>query len=165
MESSFVIGTSTDRGLSWRLRLAPSAMLSARPRAVTLEHHGVVLVACGRPPLAVWATRDGENWTGFDIPPIHNSLAKPAQRFCPDYSRGILNVTFSQTSGYTSLSKLSSTEALVCYNRQDTSHMSGCNNPPHQSTIFCMRMRDAGGPLQPGSVSYTHLTLPTILRV
>ena len=96
-ESSFVIGTSTDRGLSWRLRLAPNFMLSCRPRAVTLEHYGVVLVSGGRPPLAVWATRDGEHWTGFDIPSHHNKLVKPAQRFCPEYSRGILNVSFEQS--------------------------------------------------------------------
>ncbi len=114
-ESSFVIGTSSDRGLSWQLRLAPSFMLSARPRAVTLEHYGVVLVSGGRPPLAVWATRDGEHWTGFDIPANHNTLVQPAQRFCPEYSVGIRNVTFQQSSAYTSINKLSSTEALVCY--------------------------------------------------
>ena len=96
-ESSFVIGTSTDRGLSWQLRLAPSFMLSSRPRAVTLEHYGLVLVSGGRPPLAVWSTRDGAHWTGYDIPANHNALVEPAQRFCPEYSVGIRNVTFQQS--------------------------------------------------------------------
>ena len=41
----YVIGTSTDRGESWQLKLAPSFMLSCRPRAITLEHHGLVLVS------------------------------------------------------------------------------------------------------------------------
>ena len=149
-ESSFVIGTSSDRGLSWKLRLAPSFMLSARPRAVTLEHYGLVLVSGGRPPLAVWATRDGEHWTGFDIPTRHNRLVKPAQRFCPEYSRGILNDTFQQSSAYTQINKLSPTEALVCYNRQNTFHFADCDKPPSQSTVFCMQIRDDGGALQPG---------------
>jgi hypothetical protein len=43
--SSYVIGLSTDRGLSWRLKLAPSFMRSCRPRAVTLEGHGLVLIS------------------------------------------------------------------------------------------------------------------------
>ena len=37
--SSYVIGLSTDRGRSWRLKLAPSFMRSCRPRAITLEGH------------------------------------------------------------------------------------------------------------------------------
>jgi hypothetical protein len=41
-------------------------------------------------------------------------------------------------------------QALVCYNRQNTFHFADCNKPPHQSTVFCMRIRDNGGALQPG---------------
>ena len=52
------------------------------------------------------------------------------QRFCPEYSRGILNDTFQQSSDYTSINKLSPTQALVCYERQTTFHFSDCNKPP-----------------------------------
>jgi hypothetical protein len=123
-ESSFAIGRSTDRGKSWQLSLAPPFMLSCRPRAVTLNHFGMVIVSGGRPPLSVWATRDGKAWTAFDIPSEHNRLVPPAMRFCPEYSRGI-NDTFQQSSGYTSISVLSSDTALVCYERQSTFHFPG----------------------------------------
>ena len=43
--SSYAIGLSSDRGLSWRLKLAPTFMRSCRPRAITLEGHGLVLVS------------------------------------------------------------------------------------------------------------------------
>ena len=83
-EVSYAIAKSTDRGGSWKLTLAPSFMLSCRPRAVTLSRFGTVLVSGGRPPLALWATRDGESWTAYDIPSEHNRLVPPAQRFCPE---------------------------------------------------------------------------------
>lgn len=104
-EVSYAIAKSTDRGGSWKLTLAPSFMLSCRPRAVTLSRFGTVLVSGGRPPLALWATRDGESWTAYDIPSEHNRLVPPAQRFCPEYSRGV-NDTFQQSSGYTSINVL-----------------------------------------------------------
>jgi hypothetical protein len=104
-EVSYAIAKSTDRGGSWKLTLAPSFMLSCRPRAVTLSRFGTVLVSGGRPPLSVWATRDGESWTAYDIPSEHNRLVPPAMRFCPEYSRGV-NDTFQQSSGYTSINVL-----------------------------------------------------------
>ena len=112
-ESSYAIAKSTDRGGSWKLTLAPSFMRSCRPRAVTLSRFGTVLVSGGRPPLGLWATRDGQSWTAYDIPSEHNRLVPPAQRFCPEYSRGV-NDTFQQSSGYTSINVLSATSALVC---------------------------------------------------
>ena len=148
-ESSYVVGRSVDRGRTWHLKLAPWFMLSCRPRAITLNRFGVVLVSGGRPPLSVWATRDGEHWTAFDIPSEHNRLVPPVMRFCPEYSRGA-NDTFQQSSGYTSINVLSSDSALVCYERQSTFHFPDCNRPPAQSTIFCMRIRDDGGHLTPG---------------
>ena len=142
-------------GGSWKLTLAPAFMRSCRPRAVTLSRFGTVLVSGGRPPLALWATRDGESWTAYDIPSEHNRLVPPAQRFCPEYSRGV-NDTFQQSSGYTSINVLSATSALVCYNRDNTFHFADCNKPPSQSTIFCMRVRDDGGKLTPGE--HTHFS-------
>ena len=151
-ESSYAIAKSTDRGRSWKLTLAPAFMRSCRPRAVTLSRFGTVLVSGGRPPLALWATRDGESWTAYDIPSEHNRLVPPAQRFCPEYSRGV-NDTFQQSSGYTSINVLSATSALVCYERQSDFHFPDCNKPPAQSTIFCMRVRDDGGKLTPGELA------------
>ena len=119
---------------------------------MTLSRFGTVLVSGGRPPLALWATRDGESWTAYDIPSEHNRLVPPAQRFCPEYSRGV-NDTFQQSSGYTSINVLSATSALVCYNRDNTFHFADCNKPPSQSTIFCMRVRDDGGKLTPGDTT------------
>ena len=51
-------------------------MLSCRPRAITLNRFGMVLVSGGRPPLSVWATRDGDQWTAFDIPSEHSFLTR-----------------------------------------------------------------------------------------
>jgi hypothetical protein len=151
----FVAVRSSDHGLTWS---APAVLGqdigSARPQVVALARD-VLLVSGGRPGINVWASSDGGSaWTTYNVAEIHNSmitaagLDPAADAFCSAFVRQsagteLGNATWSQSSGYTGLSRINNTAALLCYDSADGASGGYPGKPPPEceksaAAVYCM---------------------------
>lgn len=160
----FVMMRSHDGGTTWSSpREVGPAVGSARPNLVVLAS-GRLLLSGGRPGVNLWSSiDDGATWTAFNVPSLHNArltsagLNPAVDSFCAamvaQSDGNSLNGTWCQSSGYTGLSLVNATSALLCYDTADGSTGGYSQQPPPQcrkteAAVYCMVVAEAEHPEQ-----------------
>eukprot|EP00039_Didymoeca_costata_P002576 m.61193 g.61193 ORF g.61193 m.61193 type:complete len:436 (+) comp11385_c0_seq3:249-1556(+) len=158
----FVLVSTNDFGNTWARRLMfdknNNSIGSARPQLIGLSAGGstIYLVTGGRPGLNLWVSADkGVSWDTWNMAKEHNQLLSGSgianystYSFCPAFvnqsdGKHMGHATWSSSTGYTGLSKLTPSTALYCY---DSSHGGSGGYPstpppgcqPPLSSVFCL---------------------------
>ena len=126
---------------------------SARPRLLRLDN--ALLLLAIRPSLSLWTSVDGVSWSAMtNLAKAHNDALPQDSplRFCPEFaasnhsytSNGHIAQDTWMSTGYSSLVRLSGTEAMACYVREAEHSLPSQWQPPlhcrQSGPLYCMRI-------------------------
>jgi len=134
---------SNDEGRNWSKPEAISNAWSVQPRLASIGNH-LLLLAGGRPGLALWVCADGlgRNWQRISLAAHHNEFVDdPALHYEEVVCSGESSAVPTQTTAYTGLAAIGPNEAILCYDRLANGWQPSPGPWGNKSSVFAVRIR------------------------